>query len=123
MFFLGKTAAHELKITAMFLSKAFQNQLYFEIHYTTRGNNKIPGWKVLHKGNLYYLSFGSNMGFKIYIWDIHLILLWFTYLVTLPSISITSKFPEASWNQWCFLKDQILSKSYPEKRLVFIPRK
>lgn len=96
MFFPGITAAHELKITAKFLSKVFQNQSYFEISYKTRGNNKIPRWKVLHKGNLYYLSFSSNMGFKIYIWDIHLILLWLTYLVTVPLISITSKFPDAS---------------------------
>lgn len=53
MFFRGITAAHELKITAMFLSKGFQNQLHFEIYYTTRGNNKILRWKALCESNLY----------------------------------------------------------------------
>jgi len=51
-FFTGITAAHELKITAVFLSKQFQHQLDFEMYYKTRGNNKILSWKVLHKGNL-----------------------------------------------------------------------
>lgn len=73
-FFAGVTAVHELKITAMFLSKGFQNQSHFEIYYTTRGSNRILSWKALHKGNLYYLSFSSNVRFKIYIWDIHFVL-------------------------------------------------
>lgn len=51
-FFAGVTAAHEFKITALFLSKKFQIKSHFKMYYTTRGSDKILSWKVLHKGYL-----------------------------------------------------------------------